>query len=91
VGLFSRRRKPLEPLVIDPFAARSATSAQDNLPGPSAPDLESLENHDAIREAQRGSFGRGNVGVGPAVLRNTKLDPYSVEPRLIPDNEPKDD
>lgn len=88
MGLFSRRRKSLDPLVTDTSVSSSAQSPQDNVLGPSAPDFEQMEDQEAIREASRGSFGRGNVGPGPAILRNTKLDPYSVEPRLIPNDEP---
>jgi hypothetical protein len=88
---FKRRRIEMEPLVVDAIATPSATSGQDNVAGPDAPDLEAIENRDADREARRGSAGRPRMGSGPVVLQNTKLDPYSTEPRLIPDTEQKND
>lgn len=54
MGIF-RRRKDLEPLVVDRTAAKAATFAQDDTLGPDARGLEAIETDEAIREASQGA------------------------------------
>jgi hypothetical protein len=86
VGLF-RKRKALDPLVVDPVAAQSSISPQDNATGPSAPGTE------AIAHSEEGSDGlvAGRWGEEIPLGTNATLDPKSVEPLLISDEETKDD
>ncbi len=50
MGLF-RKRKALDPLVVDLVAAEASTSPQDNVPGAPAPDLEAIAHGNASSEA----------------------------------------
>jgi hypothetical protein len=86
VGVF-RKRKALDPLMVDPIAAQSSISPQDNVPGPSAPDLETIVHSQAGSEALLG--GRWGVTIGHGA--NSACDPKSVEPLMKPLGEPKDD
>jgi len=83
VGLF-RKRKALDPLVVDPVAAQSSISPQDNVPGAPAPDLETIAHGNAGSEALAGGAWGVTIGHGA----NSEIDPKSVVPR--PDGEPKD-
>ena len=82
---FFRKRKALDPLVVDPVAARSSISPQDNVPGAPAPDLEAIAHGSAGSEALSGGAWGVTIGYGA----NSEIDPKSVVPR--PDGEVRDD
>jgi hypothetical protein len=84
MGLF-RKRKALDPLVVDLVAAHSSTSPQDNVPGAPAPDLEAIAHGNAGTEALAGSAWGVTIVHGA----NSEIDPRSVVPR--PDGPLKDD
>ena len=84
MGLF-RKRRALDPLVVDPVAAQSSISPQDNVPGAPAPDLEAITHANAGSEALAGGAWGVTIGYGA----NSEIDPKSVVPR--PDAEVKDD
>jgi hypothetical protein len=79
MGLFSRNRKPIEPLNVDPAAVELNTGEQDNVPGPAALDYEAIEDKkralDKVRSQVGGRFvteadrlpdGGQNLGKDPA-------------------------
>jgi hypothetical protein len=86
VGMF-RKRRALDPLVVDPIAAQSSIGPQDNLPGPSAPSLETIAHSAGDSEALLAA----RWGVPLSHAANSALDPKSVEPLPMPNSEPKDD
>ena len=90
MGLFRKRRMPLDPLVINPVPAASMAKEQDNVPGPKSADLEEIVARAAVLDAHEHGLARTYLAetVG---LRDTQLDPNSTTPRLIPYTEPKDD
>jgi hypothetical protein len=80
-----RKRKALDPLVIDPVAAQSSISPQDNVPGAPALDLEAIAHGNAGSEALAGGAWGVTIGYGA----NSEIDPKSAMPR--PDAEVRDD
>jgi hypothetical protein len=84
VGLF-RKRKAIDPLVVDPVAAQSSSSPQDNVPGAPAPDLEATAHGNAGPEALTGAAWGVTIGHGAT----SEIDPRSWVPR--PEGELKDD
>jgi hypothetical protein len=74
-----RRRKSLDPLVVDQTAVVPEASIQDNDPGPTAMDLEALAEAGGDREA---------LESGPSRI---SYSPGAFQPRKILENEPKDD
>ena len=58
MAVFKKRRKPLDPLVVDLSAADAEVAAQDNVPGPNALDFEAITAREKAIEANRGSVGR---------------------------------
>lgn len=84
MGLF-RKRKALDPLVVDPVAAQSSSSPQDNVPGAPAPDLEAIARGSAGSEALTGAAWGVTIGHGAT----SEIDPKSMVPR--PEGELKDD
>jgi len=86
VGVF-RKRRALDPLVVDPIAAQSSIAPQDNVPGPSAPSLETIAHSAGASEALVGD--RWGVAIGHGA--NSEIDPKSVVPLPKPNGEPEDD
>jgi hypothetical protein len=56
MAFFKKRRKPLDPLVVDPLVAK--VGPQDDVPGPNALDFEAIEDRQAAQEAYRTMPGR---------------------------------
>jgi hypothetical protein len=79
MAFFKKRRKPLDPLVVDPLAAK--VGPQDDVSGPNAPDFEAIEDRQAAQEAYRAMPGRFG-------LLRTEADRY---PELKPDTAAEDD
>jgi hypothetical protein len=58
MGLFKKRLKPLDPLVVRPFSASSDNGPQDDVPGPGSLDFEAIEHRQALKDADRGMTAR---------------------------------
>jgi hypothetical protein len=86
IAVFKKKRKPLDPLTLDPLAEQASITPQDNLPGPSAPDLEGIA-HGQARSG--GLVGRDGIAIGNGA--NSTRDPKSDVPLVKPRSEPKDD
>jgi hypothetical protein len=56
--IFGRKRKPLEPLVVDTSSRLRPRWQQDDAPGPSALDFEALEQQEVAKDAGRHGLGR---------------------------------
>ena len=78
MGLF-RKRKALDPLVVDQAAAHASISPQDNVPGAPAPDLETIAHSNAGSEALAGGAWGVTIGHGA----NSEIDPKSVVRALM--------
>jgi hypothetical protein len=53
VGIF-RKRRALDPLVVDPAAAGSGKAEQDNSAGRDDPSFEDIKHEDVTKNAHRG-------------------------------------
>ncbi len=76
MGLFKKRRA-LDPLVVDPVAAQSSTSPQDNEPGAPALELEDIA-HESV--AGSDALTGGQWGVTFSHGPYAEIDPKSVVP-----------
>jgi hypothetical protein len=78
MGLF-RKRKAIEPLVVDRSVVQPGAEIQDNFPGREVPDFEAKEAAEVAHTAAEGPAGR------------TSIDPESVAQLRIIDETPKED
>lgn len=85
MGLFRRRRNPIQPLSIDPALSHGVARAQDNVPGPGALDLEATERTEAMREVARTVRSQAIIGLGAP--GEQQLDPGSNSAVLMPNND----
>ena len=82
-----RKRRTLDPLVVDPIAAQSSIAPQDNVLGSFAPSLETIAHSAGSSEALAGDRWGVAIGLGA----NSEIDPKSVVPLAKPNVEPEDE
>jgi hypothetical protein len=100
MGLFKKKRQPIEPLQIDRSVVADASVVQDNVAGPDSLDFEAIESADAAREEQRylgrtaGVRGFGLLQPGGLLSPGSKgqtIDEGSLFPARRPEKDPSDD
>jgi hypothetical protein len=80
MGIFTTKRRPLDPLIVDPLVANADVGAQDDDPGPNALDFETIEHREAAEDANRHALGRGGgarVYGEPHTFPGSRRDPVA--------------